>query len=813
MEFRRSSFDFGSSSGSGQSASEVLSFSRQVTQVAVGIIGYSASFDDDDHHLGRLTVELNAGVDGTDNTKVNVSGGFALRDWSGEFDDDYSGNIQWVVLAELVPLPPPVVGGSRGDLIIIDAEITQAIQHFRSSRHLDASNVFPNNSIRFVANKPTVVRLYIDYDRNSGLPNISRLSGEIEVSAGSTSQLITPLSPIDNPIRDINIDRGIRGHTLNFLIPESLCNGVVNLKAKVFNASDSTQFSADFERSVSFEEMPALPIIAVGVEYTGENVNDGATPAELAAPVMNDFVNVFEFTEKIYPIPNVNITSFTTAQYDRDMESDISSGGCDKFGDLLDFLDDFKGNSDDLVFGMINSGVKTGSVGGCGRNGVAAGIIGSQGTAAHELGHALGRDHAPCDNVTRCAEPSNTDENYPNYSGYNSDSIGEYGFDTTRNRVLSPSNAHDFMGYSGNAWISPYTYKALMSRIPSTFGASGAGLRASRISVEPARNEMNEWIPIKTPQLFLRIDIDYERKVNFHTAFYFNSRPRAHGNVKTNFSVAFLDKNGKVIRSSCLYTDNACSCCCGDAAPASPIKIRQAVSFPRNSKTLIISECDKEIYREDIPEEPKVNVNCKGNDDPQSENITLEWNVSSNDREKGFMFLVQWRDRRGTWRGCAPRTAKNNLEIPKRLFNKQRNVALRVLASSGIATGVGFWEGDFDYAPTDKPNNVRVEIQLVGVPSTGGNRIKIPSLIKAAAIINGNKTDAFPEIVWYNDKGVEIGRGRSFNLNKLPYGETLVKASVLDKGQGSGNNQWLIERNRNEEFYILRGTIERKKPC
>lgn len=69
-----------------------------------------------------------------------------------------------------------------------------------------------------------------------------------------------------------------------------------------------------------------------------------------------------------------------------------------------------KGDSDDIVYGLFNVGVDTGSVGGCGGGGVGVGRIGRQATAAHELGHALGRKHGPCDNVTRCTTPRNTDD-------------------------------------------------------------------------------------------------------------------------------------------------------------------------------------------------------------------------------------------------------------------------------------------------------------------------------------------------------------------------------------------------------------------
>src|SRR5262245_49661117 len=272
------SFNFPKKKGEGpQRAAAEERFPRQVLSVAVGIVGYSATFENrEDHNLGRLTVEVDARINAADPTRVDVRGVFGLRDWSNEWDDPYSGLIDYAVFAELAAVGPP--GPTRGDLIIVDAEITQAIQHFRSYTHLDAANVFPDNSIRLVAGKPTAIRLYVDYDASSGLPLIGTLSGELQVSSGGTVTTLPPLEWIV-PRRDSSIKRGRRDHTLNFLIPENLCQGAVDLTARVFNAFDTTQFSRNFVRTLTFETLPVLPILAVGIEYTGGDVSD---PSALA---------------------------------------------------------------------------------------------------------------------------------------------------------------------------------------------------------------------------------------------------------------------------------------------------------------------------------------------------------------------------------------------------------------------------------------------------------------------------------------------------------------------------------------------------
>jgi len=91
-----------------------------------------------------------------------------------------------------------------------------------------------------------------------------------------------------------------------------------------------------------------------------------------------------------------------------------------------------------------------------GRACVGVGFSGTQSadTAAHEIGHAHGRSHAPCGT-------SDYDSRYP-YSG---GTLGAWGYDVVDKRLYNPTTYKDFMGYCSPSWISDYTYKALASRM------------------------------------------------------------------------------------------------------------------------------------------------------------------------------------------------------------------------------------------------------------------------------------------------------------------------------------------------------------
>jgi hypothetical protein len=77
----------------------------------------------------------------------------------------------------------------------------------------------------------------------------------------------------------------------------------------------------------------------------------------------------------------------------------------------------------------------------------------SQETLGHELGHAMGREHAPC------GDPDYPDGNYP-YAGA---MLGVPGYDGKS--LIDAGEYRDVMSYCLPVWISDYTWKAIFSRI------------------------------------------------------------------------------------------------------------------------------------------------------------------------------------------------------------------------------------------------------------------------------------------------------------------------------------------------------------
>jgi hypothetical protein len=73
-------------------------------------------------------------------------------------------------------------------------------------------------------------------------------------------------------------------------------------------------------------------------------------------------------------------------------------------------------------------------------------------TVAHELGHNMGRRHAPCN------DPEDIDPNFPYADG----GIGQAGYDIDARILRGPGGIWDFMGYCRPRWISDYNYAAIL---------------------------------------------------------------------------------------------------------------------------------------------------------------------------------------------------------------------------------------------------------------------------------------------------------------------------------------------------------------
>lgn len=119
---------------------------------------------------------------------------------------------------------------------------------------------------------------------------------------------------------------------------------------------------------------------------------------------------------------------------------------------------------------------------------------------AHELGHNFGRWHAPC------GGPSQVDGNWP-HATHPGAVIGSYGYDIATG-VLKPTTQFDLMSYCDPAWISDYTYTAVLNyRLanPDMVSASVQGRETAPVRSKAGRSvrSLLIWGRIESGQVIL----------------------------------------------------------------------------------------------------------------------------------------------------------------------------------------------------------------------------------------------------------------------------------------------------------------------
>jgi hypothetical protein len=103
MEIRLHTFTFEPHKGGLHEQRHRFAFSRPVAKAGTVLRGYSAQFVDGDHHFGQLTVSLRSEIvnDAPDGPEVVVYAVLGLRDFSGSWDDRFSGTIDMCLFFEM----------------------------------------------------------------------------------------------------------------------------------------------------------------------------------------------------------------------------------------------------------------------------------------------------------------------------------------------------------------------------------------------------------------------------------------------------------------------------------------------------------------------------------------------------------------------------------------------------------------------------------------------------------------------------------------------------------------------------------------
>jgi hypothetical protein len=415
----------------------------------------------------------------------------------------------------------------------------------------------------------------------------------------------------------------------------------------------------------------------------------------IAPPTLADVLATLTDSLAMLPItaaPNIRmLPAFTRTVTATNVNP--TNGGCfNNVGDLkagVAGAQNADGNRTDVVYvGLYANGIPN-LFGGCGGGNLAVTEMGFPGVFIHELGHALGRAHAPCGAVGTSADP-----NYPAFEPYDAEAakmgvIGEFGLDI-RDGTIHPASPlamgdpqeTDFMGYCPTQWVSRYGYLHANSSLPGLAGsppssAGGAGGFGSRPTDTPrAMTWMSGVIENGKECIVERV-----ARVELHSLPDSRALP---------FVAEMLSVRGERIGITSLLTNRQLGCGCGDGSVASDagddLRVRFDAYLPvaPQAARLRIRKGDDVLWERTRPKaRPRVELtrSTVGRDG----DLHLRWqsNVEASENREAW---VQWRhDRTAQWYALCIDVRENEANIPLDTL-PAGPVRVRVLLHDGFFT-------------------------------------------------------------------------------------------------------------------------------
>jgi len=378
-----------------------------------------------------------------------------------------------------------VIASQRPYLSVQGIEVTQGIQN-------------TNNTVRLVAEKPTMVRVTVRHGLNGwGVDQVPNVYGRVQVKDASVSWAnastidmannspTTP--PLPNPGVSITVvaapQRTVTNDTLNFILPTFLCRGDIDIRVEVrvdafdqrpgeFTGYQDTVF-ANGPR-VHFESRKALDVRFVQVNWTTDGTTSTVANCQtilrnslpmLPTPQMVIAQHVVGVIVSAAPQGTPASQQFNPhkqdvlSQLDRlhecieveINESEIGSSGTYCFPD-----------SEYLFIGVM-AGNKGGLAHRPGRRAVVNDTLVT--TTAHEIGHCYNQKHlfSACATLTSAVQPPFDPANTLSNNG----SLIDVPFDTVNNTTITNANTlFDIMTYCGTArWVHPDRWERLFNEI------------------------------------------------------------------------------------------------------------------------------------------------------------------------------------------------------------------------------------------------------------------------------------------------------------------------------------------------------------
>ncbi len=649
------------------------------------------------------------------------------------------------------PTPRPTL-----NLVVTDIETTQAIQCM-------GRRACPQDSVPLYTGKATLVRVYVRI--SSGPSLIGGIGGAL--CPGDTGEAGCP-----DPIRPTGkitvtsvsdpaaIVRGDLGATLNFILPSGWVTSAGKRTFTVY-ANYNMENAPEWNYADNYGVAGAYINPSQSLDVTFLPVaNKGKTPS------IDERWALVDWLKRVYPTSAIHvwersapvIVSFEFAL------DDTSAPGCGTgWNAMLSWLRWLRGDNPRHYYGMVDMST-LGGYSGCGytpgvsaAGGVRAGDIQGPETAAQEIGHNLGRHHAP-----GCGA-GGPDGGYPEIPSF----LDEFGVDVGRMRLYLPTKAFDFMGYcggGGSKWVSVYTYEALAGRLPSGVYAPGGGSRLAML--RPSDSTSSEYL-IGSGTLS-------PKAATLEYGFYRLSLSASTQDALAEgpYVVELRNASGRVLFSRSIAPDALSN---AEASGEGPFFI--ILPWQEGTTSVVFLYNGREIGRRQASRHaPQVGLlQPNSAEDWANDGLhTVVWQGSDADNDPLAYMLQYSSDDGKTWETIAPFLTTTEAQLDAAGMAGSANARFRVLATDGFNTASSETRSQLIVA--SKPPQVHVDLPAEGTIIDQG----------APLVFEGVGTDmedgplSGSSLAWSSDKDGSLGNGELLITSSLSVGDHLLTLRASD---------------------------------